>query len=131
RDHNDGEVHAPRTMTPHDVLADAIDLDRLLRDQDHVRAAGDPGMGGDPACVPAHHLADDYAVVRLGGGVEPVDGLGGNLDGCVEAEGQIGAGEIVVDGLRDADEVDSHLVQLGSHPERVLAADGHHRAHVE
>ena len=63
--------------------------------------------------------------------MQPVDSLGGDLHRRVEAEGEIGAGEIVVDGLRHTHQVDSHLVQLGGHAEGVLAADGHHRAHVE
>ena len=61
-------------------------------------------MQGDPAGVAAHHLDDDDAVVRLGGRVQPVDRLGGDRDRRVEAEGVVGAGEVVVDRLRDADD---------------------------
>src|SRR4029078_3338533 len=45
--------------------------------------------------------------------VEAVDRLGGDVDRGVEAEGEVGAGEIVVDRLRDADHVDPELRELG------------------
>ena len=53
-----------------------LDGDRLLGDQDHVRAAGDAAHDGDPARVAPHHLDDHHAVVRLGGRVQAVDRLG-------------------------------------------------------
>ena len=65
-----------------------LDRDRLLGDQDHVGAAGDPGVERDPARMPAHHLDDHDAVVRLGGRVQPVDRLGRDRDRRVEAEKQ-------------------------------------------
>ena len=34
-----------------------------------------PAVHRDPAGVPTHHLDDQRAVMRLGGGVQPVDGL--------------------------------------------------------
>jgi hypothetical protein len=49
----------------------------------------------------------------------------------VETERQIGAGKIVVDGLRDPDHLHAHRGELGRDSERVLAADRHHRADVQ
>ena len=87
-------------------------------------AAGHSRRAGDPAGVAAHHLDDDDPVVRLGGGVKTVDRVAGDLHGGIEAEGVVGAGEVVVDRLGDADH--RHLVgrQAAGDPERVLAADG-------
>ena len=82
-----------------DVRADRVDVEGLLGDQDDVGAAGEPGVQGDPAGVPAHHLDDQDAVVGLGGGVQPVDRLHRDVDRGVEAEGVVGGGEVVVDGL--------------------------------
>ena len=73
-----------------------------------------PGVQRDPAGVPAHHLDDERAVVRLGGGVQAVDRLGRDVDRGVEAEGVVGRVEVVVDGLRHADDADAVLVQSGS-----------------
>ena len=40
-----------------------------------------------------------------GGCVDAVDDLGGDVHGSVEAEGDVGAVDVVVDGLRQADDV--------------------------
>ncbi len=82
-----------------------------------------PGVQGDPAGVAAHHLDDEDPVVGLGGGVQPVDRLGRDVHRRVEAEGEVGAGEVVVDGLGYADHIDAEVGQLGRDPEGVLAAD--------
>ena len=83
-----------------------------------------PLIDGDPARVAAHHLDDHHAVVRLGGRVQPVDRLGADGDGRVEAEGVVGRREVVVDRLRDADDREVVLgVQPRGDAERVLAAD--------
>ena len=105
------------------VLADLLDVERALGHEDRVGAAGHAGVHGDPAGVAAHDLADDHAVVRLGGGVQAVDRVGGDLHGGLEAERVVGAGEVVVDRLRHADDVDAVVGQPLGHAERVLAAD--------
>src|SRR3954471_10880570 len=65
RDDDDREVlAAPVAAT--DLLLDLVVIDRPLRDEDHVRPAGDPAVHGDPPSVAAHHLDDHHAVVRLG-----------------------------------------------------------------
>ena len=107
-----------------DQLADLLEVERLLRDQDHVGAAGEPGVEGDPAGVAAHHLDDQDPVVAVGGGVEAVDRLHRDVDRGVEAEGVVGRAEVVVDRLRDADDRDAVLgVKARGGPQRVLAAD--------
>ena len=103
--------------------ADVLDVEGLLGDQHHAGAAGDAGVQRDPAGVAAHHLDDQHAVVRLGGRVQAVDRLGGDVDRGVEAEREVGAGQVVVDRLGHADDVDAEVGELGRHAERVLAAD--------
>ncbi len=99
-----------------EVAADLIDVEWLLGDEDLGRAAGDSGVGRDPSGVPPHHLADDHAIVGLGGGVQPVDGLRGDLHGGVKAEGDLGAGEVVVDRLRHPDDGNALAGQLLATP---------------
>ena len=94
-----------------DLAARLLDRDRLLGDQDHVGAAGDPAHDRDPARVPAHHLDDHHAVVRLRGRVQPVDRLGADRDRRVEAERVVGRGQVVVDRLRDADDREAVLLE--------------------
>ena len=79
-----------------------VDVDGFLGNQYDVRAAGHAGGVGDPAGVAAHDFDDDDAVVRVGGGVDAIDGFGGDHDCGVEAEGRVGAADVVVDGLGDA-----------------------------
>src|SRR5690606_18417936 len=105
--------------------ADLVDVEGLLGDEDDVGAAGQSGVQGDPSGVTAHHLHDQDPHVGLGGGVQPVDGLGGDVDGGVEAEGVVGGGQVVVDGLGDAHAGDAVLLgEECGHSEGVLAADG-------
>ena len=63
-----------------------------------------PAHERDPAGVAAHRLDDDDPVVRLGGRVAAVDRVGRDRDGGVEAEGVVGAVQVVVDRLRHADD---------------------------
>ena len=78
----------------------------------------------DPSRVAPHHLDDHHPVVALGGGVQPVDGIGRDLHRGVEPEREVGGGEIVVDGLRHAHHGDPRLLaEAGGDPEGVLTAD--------
>src|SRR5690606_23721402 len=87
--------------------------------------AGQSGVQGDPSGVTAHHLHDQDPHVGLGGGVQPVDGLGGDVDGGVEAEGVVGGGQVGVDGLGDAHAGGAVLLgEERGRSEGVLAADG-------
>ena len=91
-----------------------------------------PGEAGDPAGVAAHGLDDDDPAVALGGGPEAVDGLGDDVDRGVEAEGEVGDHQVVVDGLGDADH--RHLVFLVEpvgDAQGVVAADGHEGVEAE
>ena len=96
---------------------------RDLRNEDDVGPAGEPAVEGDPPGVPAHDFDDHDALVAAGGGVETVEGIGHAGHGAVEAEGHGGGFEIVVDGLRDADDRDAGFVELLRGGERAVAAD--------
>ena len=71
----------------------------------------------------AHHLDEHHALVRLGGAVQPVDGLGGHLQRGVVSECHIGAVDVVVDGLRHPDHRHVLLGQPVRGGQRALAAD--------
>lgn len=84
---------------------------------------GHTGVERDPAGVAAHDLDDEDALVGLGGRLQPVEGLGGDGDGRVEAEGDVGGGDVVVDGLRDPDDRQARLGEEVRRLEGALAAD--------
>ena len=113
RDDDDAELGAPGVALAQ-PLRDDRDVERNLRDQNRVGAAGHAGVERDPAGVAAHHLDDHDAVVRLGGGVQPIDGVGREVDGGVEAETVGGADDVVVDRLRDADDRNAALCRTGA-----------------
>ena len=119
-------------MPVDDGVRDLLQRERPLRDQDHVRAAGEAGEDGDPAGEPAHDLDDHHAVVRFGGRVEAVNRLGGDVDGRVESEGGLRAFDVVVNRRGDADHAEAvFLVEPVRDGERVHAADDDHAVEVE
>ena len=61
--------------------------------------------------------------MRIGGGVEAVDGFGGDHDGGVEAEGLVGAVDVVVNGLGNADGIDAVFGQEEGDRLGVVAAE--------
>ncbi len=93
-------------------------------------AAGDTGGVGDPAGIAAHDLNDDDAVVRVGGGVNAINGFGGDHDGGVEAEGLVGAVDVVIDGLGNADGVDAVVGKIESDGLRVVSAESDERVNL-
>ena len=114
-------------MPPFQIVADDVDVERLLGDEDLGRAACDAGLGRDPPGMSAHHLAHDDAIVRLGRGVQPVDGVGRDLHGGVETECHLCCRQVVVDRLRNTDDADGLGTQPVRDAEGVLTADGDER----
>lgn len=92
---------------------------------------GHAGVQGDPAGVAAHDLDDQDALVGLGGGLQPVQGLGGDTDGRVEAEGDIRRGDVVVDGLGHAHDRQPAVRQQPGGLQGALAADRDDRVQTE
>jgi hypothetical protein len=63
--------------------------------------------------------------------VEPVEGLRHDRDRRVETERVIRSGEVVVDGLGNADAAQAPVVELLGDAERVLTADGDNGVDLE
>ena len=101
---DDGEVGAALCPALHGV-ADMVDVVGLLGQQDDVGTACDAGVQGQPAGLVAHDLDAHDPAVAAGGGVDAVDDVGGDVHGGMEAEGDIGAVDVVINGLGQADDV--------------------------
>ena len=120
--HHDREV-APTRVATTQRPAHLADVERALGDQDHVGPSRHSGVQGDPARAATHHLGDQDAMVALGGGVQAVDRLGGDLQRGVEAERHVGGAQVVVDRLGHPQDRQAVLVQAVGGAQRVLAAD--------
>ena len=83
----------------------------MFGDQDDVGAAGNAGIQRQPAGLVAHDLDAHHAAVAAGGGVDAVDDLGGDVHRGVETKGHVGAVNVVVDGLGQADDVQPLLAE--------------------
>jgi hypothetical protein len=118
-------------VPPAERGAHLLQVEGMLGDQDHVRATGQTRVQRDPSGAPAHHLDEHDAVVALGRAVKAIDRVGRHLHGGAEADRVVGARDIVVDRLRDADDLHALLGELGGRPERSLAADRHEPVHLK
>ena len=128
--HDDGPTPAP-PLASHQVVAHFVHVVGNLGTQNDLGRRRDAREEGDPAGVAAHQLDDEDAVVRVGGRVQPLDRCGRDVDRGVEAERDVGAGEVVVDRLRNTDDRDAVLVQLEREPHGTVAADRHERVQAE
>ena len=108
--HDDAEaLSSPSAVA--DGLGDALGIVRDFGNEDHVGPAGDARAQGQPAGPMAHDLDHDDPIVAGGRGMEPVDRLGGDAQGRVETEGDVGPRDVVVDGLGQGDDVEPRLLQ--------------------
>ena len=87
---DDAEAFAAAAARP-DGLGDRLDIKGNFRDQDDIRAASQTRAQRQPAGVVAHDLADDDAVVAVGGGMQAVDGFAGDIQRRIKAKCDIGA----------------------------------------
>ena len=114
-----------------DPLGHVVDVEGLLGHQGDGGTARDARPRGDVAHVPSHELGHEDPVVALGGGVEPVQGVGRDLHGGLEPEGHLGSSDVVVDGLRHTDHRDAVVVEVVHHAHGALPADGHDGVEAE
>lgn len=66
-------------------------------------SAGDTAVEGKESCAVAHDLNEEEAFVGGGCVANLIDYLHDGVEGCVVADGGVGADEVVVDGGRDGD----------------------------
>ena len=115
----------------HDLLAHPVDVVGDLGNQDDVRAPRHTGVQRDESRLATHHFHHHDAVMALGRGVQLVDRLERGVDGRVEAERGDGAADVVVDRLRNADDLHALGAELVGDVERSVAADGDDRVDPE
>ena len=90
-----------------------------IRTSGHREAAA-MALGG----VAAHHLQHHHPVVAEAGRLQAIERLGGDGDRRRIADGALGIGDVVVDGLGDADEGEPRRHQQAAQDvEAAVAAD--------
>ena len=104
-----------------DGLDDLVYPIRDLWNQDDIRSSGNSGVQGQPAnLVPhdlddkdtvPHDLDDKDTVVRCRRRVDAVNRLRRDIDSAVEPERHVSSPDIIVNGLRQMDDIESLLAQ--------------------
>ncbi len=129
--HDHDAILAAVQFIVHQLVADLFDIERYLRNQDHVRVPRDAAVQGDKAGIAPHHLYHHDPVMGLGRRVQTVDRLGGDADRRIETEGDDGAPHVVVDGLGHADHRHAFFGEAVGDLQATVAADGHQRIEAQ
>src|SRR5699024_5851829 len=95
----------------------------IFRKPDVGSAGGNANFQRNPAGSCAHDLDDRAAMVGGDGVADLVDGLHRDVHRGVEADGILGAGNIVVDGAGKADAGDAGPAKVAGAAEGAVAAD--------
>ena len=122
--HDDDPARLSQSPAFLDLLAKSVDGYVFLGQEDLFAPAGQGDLHGQPAALAAHHLDDEDTLEGRGRVPDLIQGIEGDIDGRVGADGVVDAGDVVVDRRRDADHREA--VPLGQDPgprERAVAAD--------
>ena len=87
-------------------------------------ATGESAPCGDPPCVATHHLNDGDAVMRCGGGGDPIERLSNDVCCGVEAEAALGPPDVVIHRLWNRVDRCAALGETCGNGEGVIATDG-------
>src|SRR5579862_2680801 len=127
RNHHDSGPFAA-AMAVLDAVADVVEAERNLGDDDGFGAAAERNRERDKARVAAHHLNTEDAFVRKGRIADAVDRLERGVDRGVEADRVVGAGDVVVDRGRDDEDRNAGLAAEERRTDhRAFAADYYQR----
>ena len=129
-DDDDAEA-SPPLLARHDPPGDDVDVEGNFGNENGVGTASHPRVERDPSGIAPHHLGHHDAVMRLGRRVQPVDGVGRETHRRVEPETVGRAANVVVDGLRHADEGHATLGKFVGNRQRPVPADDDERVEAE
>src|SRR5260370_32536786 len=101
-----------------------LDIEFVLRNDAANGSSGHGRKHGGENRVTAENFDDHETLVGAGGGAQAIDHLNGARDAGAETYAVIGAGDIVVHGLGDADDFEAFLVETNTVLKSVVPADG-------
>jgi hypothetical protein len=110
-----------------DGFSDFVHIERLLGNQNGVRAARNPAIHGNPAGIAAHYFHHDHAVVRLGRRVNAINCARRYVNRRIESEGEVRTRQIVVNGFRNTHHLGALLEKLLRYRKGVISTDCHQR----
>src|SRR3989304_2849176 len=110
---NDDTTSPPVLEAALDALAQHFNVRGVFRQQDVISAAGDPDLQGDGSAGVPHDLDEEEPLEGLGRVPDAIYGVQGDVDGGVEAQGVVGACQVVVYGAGDADDTEVVLSSQG------------------
>ena len=87
-------------------------------------------MQRNPSGVATHNFHDQGAVMTFGGGVQAINGFGGDIDCCVKTERVVGSLKVVVDGLGNAHHFDTGCFEQMCAAEGALTTDNDENIHL-
>ncbi len=94
-----------------------------FRYQNDIGPARDAGAQRQPTRPVSHDFHDDDPMMAVSSAVEAIDGFGGNSQGGIETEGDIGQRHIVINGFGKGDDVETLLFKFQSCFLRAAAAE--------
>src|SRR6266542_1514807 len=114
-----------------DRSRNSVVIKRDLRNQNDIRAPGNSTMQCDPAGMASHDFHNHDALVARGTGVQSVERIHYHGNRGIEAESHRCRFKIIVDRFRDADAIDTRLLQLLRGDHRTVSPYNDQSFHAE
>ena len=106
-----------------DRARDFVEVEWNFGNQDNIGAPGDAAMQCYPAGVTSHYFDNHNAPVTDRRGVQSIERVHHHVDRGIESKRRRCRFEVVIDGLRDSDAIDTGFLQLLCRDQRPVAAD--------
>ena len=106
-----------------DRLHHFVDVIIYFRDQAHLSPSGNGRVQRDPAGIASHHFQDQHPVMAGGCGHQLVQGVSGGIHRGLEAKGEVGVREVVVDGFGHSDDRAAKFKKALRNPLRTISAN--------
>jgi hypothetical protein len=124
---NDGVATGILAAVGDQQFGEMLDIKLVFWYDAAIGGTGHGGEHGGEAGVAAEDFEDHEALMGSGRGAEAVDHLDGAGDAGAEADAVVGARNVIVHGLWNADDLETFFVQTNAIAEGVVTADGDER----
>src|SRR6266853_5556312 len=101
-----------------------LDIEFVLRNDAAIGSTGHGRKHGGETRVPAKDFDNHETLVGAGGGAQAVDHLNGTRDAGTEADAVVCAGDIIVHGLGDTDDLEPFFMETNTVAKRVVSSTG-------